>query len=527
MVRLLIFFVTVGLIAWGLAWVADRPGELIINWQDRRIEMPIFAAFVGFAFLVGGMIFLWSVLRQIIKSPATITGAFKRRTQRRGLEALSTGMIAVGSGDRELAARYTTQARKALPNEPLTELLRAQTAQLSGDTATARRIYESMLAAPDTELLGLRGLFLEARKEGENEAANQFAERAQRINPNLDWPVAALFDLQCRKSDWAAALETVARARRYGHIDKDTANRRRAVLLSALAVAAEADDMDTALDQALEAHKLAPGLVPAAEVAGRILASRGNTAKAASVVTRTWKSSPHPDLATTYAFARPGDSPKDRLRRIRDLVAATPHSVEAPVALAVAAIEAKEWETARDALTPLLDDKLTKKVCALMARIEGEQNGDKGRVREWLSRAVSAPRDATWTAEGGMVSDTWLPASPATGELDVFKWAVPAESLGHDSASMLEEWVRPLALAEELSGDDGGDTPERGMITITPEPEADPVIEAEPVDASPGHAPFKGNGTDAGGHAPDDPGGPDTGASRAGKRRAHIPHKQG
>ncbi len=521
MLRLLTFFVAVGLIAWGLAWVADHPGDVIINWQERQVQVSIFAAFVGLALLIGGMIFLWSVLRQLIKSPTMISDAFRRRTQRRGLEALSTGIIAVGSGDRDLALRYATQARKALPNEPLTELLRAQTAQLTGDKATARRIYESMLAAPDTELLGLRGLYLEATKEGETEAANQFAARAMRTNPQLDWPVAALFDMQCKAENWTDALETLDKARKYNHVTKDVANRRRAVLLAALAADGESENMDEALDQALEAHKLAPDLVPAADVAGRILASKGNTSKAASVIAKTWKSSPHPDLAITYAFARPGDSPKDRLARVKDLVRDT-HDVEGPIALAVAAIEAKEWDLARTTLKPLLDDKLTKKVCALMARVEGEQNGDKGRVREWLSRAVTASRDATWTDETGVVSDTWLPASPATGELDVFKWAVPAESSARDSASMLEEWVRPLAIADELTRENDIAATEAEMITINPEPEPeeDPVIEAEPVETSSRKPPFKGNGIDSG--APDDPGGPDTGADQS-ARRAHVP----
>ncbi|MGI9406709.1 MAG: heme biosynthesis protein HemY [Hyphomicrobiaceae bacterium] len=524
MVRLIIFFVSIAVIASGLSWIADRPGTLVIDWQGRRVEMEIFHAFVALAILVGTMIFLWSLLRQIIKSPTMITDAFKRRTQRRGLEAISTGIIAVGAGDRELASRFSTQARKSLPNEPLVALLRAQTAQLNGDNATARRIYESMLAAPDTELLGLRGLFLEARNEGEAEAAGQFAQRAQRINPNLDWPVAARFDLQCRSGDWVGALESVADARKYGHIDKDTANRRRAVLLAACALEAEADDMDTALDQALEAHKLAPDLVPAADVAGRILASRGNTARAASVVAKTWKLSPHPDLATTYAFARPGDSPGDRMKRINDLVASTPHSIEAPIAVAAAAIDTKDWDTARAALKPLLEDKLTKKICALMARIEGEQNGDKGRVREWLARAVHAPLDATWVTEDGIVSTTWLPAAPATGELDVFKWNVPDEKAARDGSNLLEEWMRPLAISD--AQDDPVEV-DAEMITI--EADLDPVIEAEPVETvSPKVVPLakKGNGHDAVNppRAPDDPGSPDTGASRPGRRRPHLPH---
>ena len=102
------------------------------------------------------------------------------------------------------------------------------------------------------------------------------------------------------------------------------ANRRRAVLLTAQAQAAEDTAADKALELALEAHRLAPDLVPAAAIAGRILASHGNTPRAARVLLKTWRLAPHPDLAAAYAYARPGDSPRDRLNRVRHLGRLTP-----------------------------------------------------------------------------------------------------------------------------------------------------------------------------------------------------------
>jgi HemY protein len=59
-----------------------------------------------------------------------------------------------------------------------------------------------------------------------------------------------------------------------------------------------------------------------------------------------------------------------------------------------------------------------------MAEIEEGQSGDQGKAREWLSRAVRAPRDPAWTADG-LVSDEWEPTSPVTGRLDAFEWKVP------------------------------------------------------------------------------------------------------
>ena len=111
----------------------------------------------------------------------------------------------------------------------------------------------------------------------------------------------------------------------------------------------------------------------------------------------------------------------------------TPHDSEGPIALAITAIEAREWDEARKALEPLLEGRLTQRVATLMARIEGEQHGHAGRVREWLARAVNAPRDPAWTADG-VVSDRWAPVSPVTGALDAFRWRVPVEAIDEPAA---------------------------------------------------------------------------------------------
>ena len=221
------------------------------------------------------------------------------------------------------------------------------------------------------------------------------------------------------------------------------ASRRRAVLLTAQAQAAEDTAADKALELAREAHRLAPDLVPAAAIAGRVLAAQGNTPRAARVLLKTWRLSPHPDLAAAYAYARPGDSPRDRLNRMRHLARLTPHDAEGPIALAITAIEAREWDEARAALEPLLEGRLTQRVATLMARIEGEQHGHTGRVREWLARAVNAPRDPAWTADG-VVSDRWAPVSPVTGALDAFRWRVPVEAIDAPAGALLSAKVEAL-----------------------------------------------------------------------------------
>jgi HemY protein len=478
MMRLIAFLIIILAAAAGLHWLADRPGTIVVEWQGYIAETSVFRAFILLAVAVGLAVLAWSALRSLWSSPAMIGRFLDRRRQQRGLGALSSGMIAIGAGDGPLAIRYAGQARKALPNEPLTHLLRAQTAQLIGDRATSRRIFEAMLSSPDTEQLGLRGLFLEAEREGEREAARQFAERALKLNPRLAWPHEALFDLQCRAENWEGALNTLAVGERYSLIDKTVVARRRAVLLTAQAQAAEDGAADKALELAREAHRLAPDLVPAAAIAGRVLAAQGNTPRAARVLLKTWRLAPHPDLAAAYAYARPGDSPRDRLHRMRHLARLTPHDSEGPIALAIAAIEAREWDEARAALAPLLDNRLTQRVAALMARIEGEEHGDAGRVREWLARAVNAARDPAWTADG-VVSDRWAPVSPVSGALDAFRWRVPVEAIDKPAGALLSAKLGALV---GLAG--AGEPALAHPAASTPAAFAPNEI-AEPIDAPP------------------------------------------
>ena len=91
---------------------------------------------------------------------------------------------------------------------------------------------------------------------------------------------------------------------------------------------------------------------------------------------------------------------------------------------------------------PYLDDRPPARICTLMARIEAGE-GDKGREREWLARAVRAPRDRAWIADG-YVSDRWLPVSPVTGAVDAFEWKAPVDAIGRgDETLLIEERHEP------------------------------------------------------------------------------------
>src|SRR5262249_33063464 len=120
MIRLILFFLAILAIAAGLHWLADRPGTIVIEWQQYVAETSVFGAIVILLLSMGAVMAVSFLLRWLWSSPAAVGQLLHRRRARRGLDALASGMIAVGAGGRTLAVRYARPARKALPHQPLT-----------------------------------------------------------------------------------------------------------------------------------------------------------------------------------------------------------------------------------------------------------------------------------------------------------------------------------------------------------------------------------------------------------------------
>lgn len=443
MVRVLVYLFIIALVAVGAVWLADRPGEVSILWQGYRIETSVAIAAIGVVVLAFLTLVAWAIMRFVFGLPSAFGFASRARRRARGFEAISRGMVAIGAGDPIAAGRHAVDARKFAANEPLTLLLEAQSAQLSGDRGQAEAAFKAMLDKPETRVLGLRGLFVEARRRGDMTAARAFADDAVRRSPSLAWANDALLDFHTAAGDWQAARTAVERRAALRLADKGEAKRQRAVLLAAEALEAKSHEPEKALAAALEAVKLSPGLTPAAALAGRMLSERGDIKKAARLLEAAWKQVSHPDIAGAYLDVRPGDSARDRLARAETLTKLRPADPEGVLALAGAAIHAQDFARARATLKPLLAGGASVRACLLMAELEEAEHGATGRVREWLARATRAPRDAAWVADG-LVSDKWLPISPISGRLDAFVWTVPPATLGSQGTHLDDDVLADL-----------------------------------------------------------------------------------
>ena len=198
------------------------------------------------------------------------------------------------------------------------------------------------------------------------------------------------------------------------------ADRRRAVLLTAQAQKLEDSDMDKALELAKEAHGLAPDLVPAAEIAGRLAASAGKVGQATHGAGADLEEGAASRSGLRLCPCASGNSPKDRLKRVRELAAKTP-SIARRGSRWPAPPSMRTSGRRRDGAGAARRGRSVGARLRVDGPIEKGEKGDTGRVRQWLARAVTAPRDPTWVADN-QASNGWAPVSPVTGELDAYEW---------------------------------------------------------------------------------------------------------
>jgi HemY protein len=411
-----------------IAWVISLPGTMTVEVGGFIAQPRLGAAALLVAAVVVAVIFVWGVVRRILSAPRALARRGRERRQERGIAALSEAVIALHAGESRAARDLAREARQHLPNNAAAQLLEARAHLALGDMNAAREHYRALIDNEKTALAALSGLHEQARTQGRQAAALTFAQKAVAIAPGTGWATSAVFDDLVKKHAWAPAIAMATEAPAATREEKANKRRRLAVLETALARSLEATEPLGALDHALAALKHEADFVPAALIAARVETNRGEVRRAMSLLRRVWRASRHPDVATLYANSQPGASAVDRLKRVRELIDTPPPDRSSALVLARAAIDAYEWAAARNALANYASTEPTQGVASLMAEIEEGQNGDQGRAREWLARAVRAPRDPAWTADG-MTADEWEPVSPVTGRLDGFEWKVPVSAV--------------------------------------------------------------------------------------------------
>lgn len=489
LLKILIFVTIVAALTYGATFLMETGEQVRISIAATEFTLSPVAAVVLSLVLLGVAYLLFKLaglmlatLRFLNGDETALSRYFMRNRERKGFEALSEGMLALSSGEGRVAMAKAARAERYLGRPDLTSLLSAQAAELAGDRTKATETYKKMLSDERTKFVGVRGLLNQRLIEGDTETAMILAEKAFSLKPRNSEVQDTLLRLQAGEENWAGARKTLAAKLKSGDLPRDVHKRRDAVLAySEAADALVAEKMDKCEAQATEANRLAPGLVPAAALAGRLAIRAGKQRQAAKILKKSWELNPHPEVAAAFAEIAPDETPAARIKRFETLIKPNPSHDESRLLMAELQIAAEDFPAARKALGDLYETRPTARSLTIMAAVERGEGSDDAVVRAWLAKAVTASRGPQWTCSNCKnIHAAWSPVCENCSAFDTLSWVEPPQSeiALTNSAEMLPLIVGAL---EDHSSD--------------PDEDADPII-PNVVDITPSEIDGTGTQTD-------------------------------
>ncbi len=427
--KILAFVVAVMGLTYGAVMLLETDGGAIIEMGGVEFQLTTLQMVIAFAALVFLVWFGLKVLGLLVASfrflngdETAISRYFNRNRERRGFEALSDGMMALASGEGQLALTKASRAEKLLDRPELTNLLTAQAAELAGDTARASETYKTLLADDRTRFVGIRGLMRQKLNEGDTDTALKLAEKAFALKPRHDETSTTLLQLQAEHEDWKGARATLGAKLRHGSLPRDVHKRRDAVLALSQArdLLAEGKTAE-AHAAAIEANRMSPQLIPAAVMAAQASVEMNQARTATRIIKKAWEAQPHPDLAAAFAAIVPDEAPQARIKRFQALTRLKPGHPETKMLIAELEIAAEDFPAARRAMGNLAETNPTKRSLTLMAAIERGEGADDAVVRGWLTKALTASPGPQWVCENtGRAYPEWRPVTD--GGFDTLSW---------------------------------------------------------------------------------------------------------
>ena len=346
-----------------------------------------------------GLIALWSFIGFLFRLPGRLKSGMGLRRRNQALDAMEDALLAGAEGDAGRSRKKAERARALVGSEALGRIVSAQAAEACGDSEEAMTHYRAMLEDEKTAATGRRGLAQQLVNSGDLSGAIELASTAYEEDKNARWAFDVLFKAQVEDYRWIDAAHTIARGERRKHIDKATAARRTAVLMTA-----EADrltdlgqDNETALEHAVTAANTSLDFAPATALAARLLTQSGNVKKAISLIEKAWGQRPHPALAIAFSDTLAGETDKNKMKRFKALAKTNPEHRETAFLLAEQALLHENGVEAWSALRPFVDEATpSARVCQLAYQAETMLNNPTD-ARPWLERAATAPADADWS----------------------------------------------------------------------------------------------------------------------------------
>jgi HemY protein len=490
--KILLFVALVGAVAFGVQELLTITGDVTIRFGGNEYVLSPLMVIIGLLVMMLALYILFkvagllvSILRWVNGDDTAFSRYAARRKERRGYEALSESLIALASGEARDAAAKAQKAERYLERPELTDMLVAQAAEAAGEHDKAAEAYKRLVKNDRTRFVGVRGLMRQKLDAGDTETAMKLAEKAFALKPRHVETQDTLLQLQARDQNWEGARRVLTAKLKSGALPKDVYKRREAVLSLADARAQQAGgNTQAAREEALEANRLSPELVPAAVMAAKMHVDAGDKRRATKAIKAAWMKMQHPDLAAAFASIEPDESPTARIKRFQPLLKLDTDGPETRMLEAELYLAAEDFPAARRALGDLAEKQPTARSLSLMAAIERGEGASEALVRGWLAKALTASRGPQWVCENcGTAHAAWVPVCSSCEAFDSMAWTEPRSAEGEVSPNLASEMLPLLVGDQETSTLPSTDVTPPTPANDTKPVEASAVEEAETVSA--------------------------------------------
>ncbi len=240
-------------------------------------------------------------------------------------------------------------------------------------------VFEQLMNQKETELAGIRGLFLEAKKRGDVKEADKLLSKAIKTYPNVSWVSKNLFEIQMLQNDWKNAEQTLETLKKEHLISKEEYCVQKAGVLFKT-------------DKLKEAYKIDPSN-PAIAIAY----AKKNPTKANTILIDAWKTTPCWEIYLAYKELYKNEPTGKQLKAVQKLVSKNPSFRISLIAVADTAIQAELWREAKENLEAYLKSyPLTKEVALMMATVSRDGWHHEPEAKEWEKKAVEAEDKFGW-----------------------------------------------------------------------------------------------------------------------------------
>lgn len=440
MVRAFFFFTVLLGASIVLAQLSDAPGSITLNWMGWQVETSALVLFLLVGLLICLCLMLYRAILALFSFPVRYRQKKQMQHYEQGLSTITESLAALAVGDLNYARKLNTRAETLLPHAPINRLLAAQIASQSGNEEELTQQLALLKDFKETQFLATRGMLQHARKTGDAGQIISTAQEARILKPDSSYAATALLDIYIQQGRWQEAEQALKQAKKHHALNKAEINHFTAVMHYQHAqFLYEREEFRDALRHAEKAHGLEPHSVPYTLLLARIYDRLGKKRAIQSALTKTWRYTPHPYLASLLHQLFAGEEPAKRLSRVQDMTASQTAHIESQLAVAEAAKAAGNIDLARTQLRHALEARDNKRACVLMAALEE----DTAIAANWQSRATKAPAEEEWTCEEcKTVHTAWHTHCPTCHAFDTLRWRsnhlrYQPESTKHEKLSLV------------------------------------------------------------------------------------------